>query len=174
MPTSTKRRSEARVALPVDDLARVVLRALQPGNGRGPRCEIKQELPQRFADAGVVVDSGQLAEALVRLEDSGCIVRGEKHFTQYAVHVGMKQFDAVDRLCADVARVMKVHGDEFSSEAELQGWLTDNRYEWDEDTLDKALSELEGVGRLRRPRQDHWDESRALAGYWVGPKIYSE
>jgi hypothetical protein len=86
--------------LSVDDLCCAVIGALEPGNGRSNRCEVRVELPKRLADAGVDASSEQLAEALVRLEDSACIQRVQRQpfgaYPQHVVHSGMKQFDSVD------------------------------------------------------------------------------
>jgi hypothetical protein len=35
-----------------------------------------------------------------------------------------------------------------------------------------ALRQLEEIGRLRRPRQDHWNEDRPLPGTWIPARVY--
>jgi hypothetical protein len=87
---------------------------------------------------------------------------------------GMKTFDAQDRLTADIADLIKQHGDEFEIEAEVRSWLTEAGIEWDDRGFDLAIYELEIAGRLKRPRQDHWDEGRPLPGYWVPPRCFNE
>jgi hypothetical protein len=80
MPTTTATKPADRpVALPVDDLAKAVLRALEVGNKPYELgCEIKEELPQRLRRDGVQYQSEDLSLALVKLEDSGCLVRFQR------------------------------------------------------------------------------------------------
>ena len=87
---------------------------------------------------------------------------------------GLKVFDAVDVLAADIAAVIKQHRDEFESEDELRSWLDQDHVEYDERTLPLALGQLEFAAHLKRPRQDHWRNDMPLPGYWGGPKIFTE
>jgi hypothetical protein len=67
-----------RVAIPVDDLARAVLRALQPGNGRSNRCRVEGELPDRLRQDEVDFLPEDLGTAIQRLEDAGAVVKVQK------------------------------------------------------------------------------------------------
>jgi hypothetical protein len=112
---------------------------------------------------------------LVKLEDAGCISRVQKQLgPSYVVANGMAVFDSIDALCADIAAVIKQHNDEFESEDQMRSWLDEGGIAYDERTLDMALGQLEGVGRLKRPRQDHWREDLPLPGYWVPPRVHVE
>jgi hypothetical protein len=35
-----------------------------------------------------------------------------------------------------------------------------------------ALRQLEEIGRVRRPRQDHWNENAPLPGIWIPPRVH--
>jgi hypothetical protein len=41
-------------------------------------------------------------------------------------------------------------------------------------SFDMALDQLESIGRVKRPRQDHWNEDLPLPGGWVPARIHSE
>jgi hypothetical protein len=56
---------------------------------------------------------------------------------------GLKVFDAVDVLAADIAAVIKQHRDEFESEDELRSWLDQDHVVDDERALALALGQLE-------------------------------
>jgi hypothetical protein len=112
-----------------------VIQALRAGNGRSARCEIKEEVPERLHQDGVKFNAEDLSPALTRLEDSAVITRVQKHGVQFIVLNGLKQFDAVDQLAADIAAVIKQHRDEFESEDELRSWLDQDHVEYDAGTL---------------------------------------
>jgi hypothetical protein len=54
--------------------------------------------------------------------------------------------------------LIKEHNEEFESEEQLRGWLDEAGIEYDERSF---------IGRVRRPRQDHWNEDAPLPGYSV-------
>jgi acetamidase/formamidase len=71
------------------------------------------------------------------------VTRVQKHGTQFIVLNGLKVFDAVDVLAADIAAVIKQHRDEFESEDELRSWLDQDHVVDDERALALALGQLE-------------------------------
>jgi hypothetical protein len=169
------KRSQSRTALPLDDLARALLGALRAGNGRSARCEITKELPDRLREDGAQFRPQDLSLALVKLEDAGCVSRVQTQLgPSYVVANGMAVFDSIDVLCADIAAVIKQHNDEFENEEQLQGWLTGAGIAWDEHSLVLALGQLESMGRVKRPRQDHWREDLPLPGWWVPARVFTE
>jgi hypothetical protein len=85
---------------------------------------------------------------------------------------GSKYYDDIDRLAADIAALIKEHDEEFESEDQLQGWLDEAGIEYDDRPFVMALRQLEEIGRLRRPRQDHWNEDRPLPGTWIPARVY--
>jgi hypothetical protein len=175
MPTTTATNPPDRpVALPVDDLAKAVLRALEVGNKPYELgCEIKEELPQRLRRDGVQYQSEDLSLALVKLEDSGCLVRFQRQMQpQRITGNGSKYYDDIDRLAADIGALIKEHDEEFSSEQELQSWLAAVGIEHDVRAFVMALRQLEELGRVRRPRQDHWRDDLPLPGTWVPPRVH--
>lgn len=168
--------AEAPTAALVNDLCRAVLKALTAGNGRSNRCEVGSELPLRIN--GVVFDPELLALALVRLEDVGLIQRVQRQpygaYPQSIVGSGLGRYDDTDVLAADIADVLKRHGEEFDNEDELQGWLDEDGIAYTERSLAMALAQLEQIRRIKRLRQDDWTPDRSLPGYWIPPKIFSE
>jgi hypothetical protein len=179
-PKPVQAHSEPVEQHPIDVLARAVLKVLVAGNGRSNRCEVNQELPQRLATDNVNYDPAQLQLALVRLEDSGCIQRVQRQpyssYPQYIVLNGMSRYDDIDRLAADVAAAVRSRGDEFEDERQLCSWLEEDQVQYDERSLIAAIRQLENLGRIKRPWQDHdqWISDRSLPGYWVPPKIFNE
>jgi hypothetical protein len=174
MPTRTVTKPAGRpVALPVDDLAKAVLRALEVGNKPYELgCEIKEELPQRLDRDGVQYQPEDLSLALVKLEDSGCIIRFQRQVQpQRVTGNGSKYYDDIDQLAADIAGLIKEHDEEFESEDQLSGWLDHAGIGYDERPFVMALRQLEEIGRVRRPRQDHWRDDLPLPGTWVPPRV---
>jgi hypothetical protein len=155
-----------------------VLRALQPGNGRGNRCEANAELPERLAEAGVEFDPSDLAEALIRLENAGLLLRVQRQPQEVhpvlLIGNGRSGYDKVDKLAAGVARAIKARGERFESEDELTRWLTEDSISFDLQSLAAALAQLEHIGRLKRPRQDQWNSSLPLPGFYMEPGVHSE
>jgi hypothetical protein len=175
MPTRTATNPADRpVALAVDDLAKAVLRALEVGNKPYELgCEIKEELPQRLDRDGVRYQPEDLSLALVKLEDSGCLVRFQRQMQpQRITGNGSKYYDDIDRLAADIAGVIKAHDEEFGSEDQVRGWLDETGIAYDERTFTMALRQLEELGRVRRPRQDHWRDDLPLPGVWVPSGVH--
>jgi hypothetical protein len=149
------------------------------GCGRTNRAEIKQELPQRLAADGVKYDPELLQPALIRLEDVGLIQRVQRQpylsYPQYIVLNGVSRYDDIDRLAADVAAAIRSRGDEFE-EQQLCSWLDEDQVQYDERSLIAAIRQLENLGQIKRPWQDHdqWISDRSLPGYWIPPKIFNE
>jgi dTDP-4-amino-4,6-dideoxygalactose transaminase len=84
-------------------------------------------------------------------------------------------YDDTDVLAADIADVLKRHGEEFDNEDELQGWLDEDGIAYTERSLAMALAQLEQIGRIKRPRADRWNTAdRDLPGFWIPPKIFNE
>jgi hypothetical protein len=130
-------------------------------------------LPQRLERDGVRCQPEDLSLALVKLEDSGCIVRFQRQMRP--LHVtgnGSKYYDDVDRLAADIAALIKEHDEEFSSEQELQSWVDAAGIEHDDRSFVMAVHQLEELGRVRRPRQDHWRDDLPLPGTWIPPRVH--
>jgi hypothetical protein len=174
MPASVKQAQKFAEARPVDGLARAVLRALEVGNKPYQLgCEISEELPERLERDGVEYRAEDLAAALIKLEDSGCIVRFQQQMQPTRVTGnGSKHYDDIDRLAADIAALIKEHDEEFESEQELRSWLDHAGIEYDDRPFVMALRQLEEIGRVRRPRQDHWIENAPLPGFWVPPRVH--
>jgi hypothetical protein len=151
-----------------------VLRALEVGNKPYQLgCEIKVELPQRLDRDGVEYRPEDLPLALIKLEDSGCVVRGQGQLQPLrVVSLGLRYFDAIDQLAADIAGLIKEHDEEFGSEQELLSWLDGAGIEYDDRSFIFALHQLEELGRVKRPRQDHWNESAPLPGVYVPPRVH--
>jgi hypothetical protein len=58
--------------------------------------------------------------------------------------------------------IVKQHDDEFENEVVLRSWLDEAGIEYTEQSLAWALGQLESAGRLKRPRQDQWNENVPL------------
>jgi hypothetical protein len=85
------------------------------------------------------------------------------------------RYEEIDVLATDIAAFIKRRGDEFDNEDQVQGWLTEEGIEWDEQTFFAALGQLEQLGRIKRPRTDQWNSlDRDLPGYWMPPRVYNE
>jgi hypothetical protein len=151
-----------------------VLRALEVGNRPYELgCEIREELPQRLDRDGVRYQPEDLSLALVKLEDSGCLIRFQRQMQPQRITAnGSKYYDDIDRLAADIAGVLKAHAEEFDSEDQIRSWLDHAGIEYDDRPFVMALRQLEESGRVRRPRQDHWDSGRPLPGTWVPPGVH--
>jgi hypothetical protein len=66
--------------------------------------------------------------------------------------------------------------DEFQGEQQLSSWLDEDQVQYDERSLLAAIRQLENLGRIKRPWQDHdqWVSDAALPGYWISPRIFNE
>ena len=81
------------------ELAKAVLKALRPRDGRSQRCT-RDELPERLEQDGVTFDPDELDEALSRLWDVGQVVLAQLN-SGYPLHVVPTErhpFDDVDAL----------------------------------------------------------------------------
>jgi hypothetical protein len=76
-------------------------------------------------------------------------------------------FDRIDALAADICATIKDHGESFESDDDLREWLDEDLISCSPEDLDAAIQHLEWIGRLKRPRQDHWDEDRPLPGIYM-------
>jgi hypothetical protein len=150
---------------------------LQPANGRSHRCRV-DELSERLASDSGTCSADELSDVLVRLVDCGQVTRVQRQpyqaYPQYLIHTGDHPFDEVDALAADVCAVLKSHDERFESEEELRTWLEDAGIEFTSDRLTAALEQLERIGRLGRPRQDHWRSDPPLPGWYIEPRIHNE
>jgi hypothetical protein len=155
-----------------------VVRALQAGNGRSNRCERAEELPGRLAEDGVTFDPDGLSEVITRLEDCGQLVRVQRQpfsaYPQYLVLKGDHPYDEVDALAADVCSTIKRRGDRFDSDDQLRGWLDEDGVSCTSGRLAATVYQLERIGRLKRPRADHWRSDLPLPGVYVDPRVYPE
>ncbi len=61
----------APMSSPIYALAKAMVRALKPGNGRRSRCETEDELRSRLSEDGVIYDSSELGVTLSLLENNG-------------------------------------------------------------------------------------------------------
>jgi hypothetical protein len=103
-----------------------------------------------LADAGVDASPERLAEALVRLADSACIQRVQRQLhPELIVSHGMKLFDDVDALAADVANAMKQHHEEFESEGSVVLLAGRSRHRVRRTLADSRASETFGVALLQ-------------------------
>jgi hypothetical protein len=155
-----------------------VTRALQAGNGRSNRCERAKELPNRLDEDGVTFDPSDLDEVITRLEDCGQLVQVQRQlfsgYPQYFVLTGDHPYDEVDALAADVCSIIKRRGDRFTSDDQLRSWLDEDGVSYTDGRLSAAMYQLERIGRLNRPRQDHWRSDLPLSGVYVEPRICPE
>jgi hypothetical protein len=110
----------------------------------------------------------------------GLIVRVQKQpvsvHPQHLVRKGIRPFDWVDAVAADVCAVPKCRDERFESEEDLCSWLDEDGVSWAHDPR-SALDDLESIGRLRRPRQDQWRRRRSdlpLPGIYVEPRTHNE
>jgi hypothetical protein len=160
-----------------DVLANAVIRALQPGNGRSNRCQLS-ELSERLESDGVTCTPEDLAATITRLADCGQLIRVQRQphqaYPQYLIHTGDHSYDEVDALAADVSAVLKSHDEQFESEEELCLWLDEAGIEFTSDRPTAALQQLERIGQLGRPRQDHWRADLPLPGWYIEPRIHNE
>jgi hypothetical protein len=71
---------------------------------------------------------------------------------------------------------IRSRGDEFSDEQQLGSWLDEDQVQYDERSLITAIRQLENLGRIKGPWQDHdqWISDRLLPSYWIPPKIFNE
>jgi hypothetical protein len=173
MPAAVKQAQELAEARPVDGLARAVLHALEVGNKPYQLgCEVREELAERLGRDGVEYRPEDLPLALIKLEDSGCIVRFQRQLQPVRVTIeGSKCYDDVDRLAAEIAGLITAHDESFGSEQEVQSWLDEAGITYDEKSFNMALRQLEQLGRVKRPRQDHWNENAPLPGVYVPPRV---
>jgi GAF domain-containing protein len=138
--------------------------------------KLPQELIERLADVGVTsTEQRELDRVLVRLEDVGQVVRAQRqgHPVQIVL-AGSHPFDRIDALAADICATIKDHGESFESDDDLREWLDEDLISCSPEDLDAAIQHLEWIGRLKRPRQDQWDEDRPLPGIYVPPRIHNE
>jgi hypothetical protein len=149
---------EAAVDAPVEDadngtsaLARAVLQALAPGNGRSHRCS-RDELSDRLASDGVDIDDADLSDVLARLEDVDQLVRVRP---QLLVLSGTRPYDGTDELAADICASIKRRSDRFESDEELVRLLTEEGVKFDPGSLSTALRQLEDSGRIKRDVVEH-------------------
>jgi len=146
-----------------------------PEDGNKPYqlgCEIREELPERLNRDGVEYRAEDLSVALVRLGDSGCIVRFQRQGQPLRVNGNAsKNYDDIDRLAPDIAALIKEQDAEFGSEREIQSWLDEAGIEYEDRAFSMALRQLEDTGRVMRPRQDHWNEDAPLPGTYVPARL---
>jgi hypothetical protein len=137
-----------------------------------------EELNERLTPEGVTYSRESLNIAITRLVDCGQIVRVQQQpysvYPQYLVLSGTHPYDHIDVLVADVCSAIKAHGERFESEDQLRSWLDEDKITYDSGGLAIALSHLELVGRLRRPRADQWRDDQPLPGLYVEPRIFNE
>jgi hypothetical protein len=86
----------------------------------------------------------------------------------------LRRFDRNDALAADVCSTLRRHGDRFSSDEQLQSWLTEDGVQWSPEELTEALDHLEGTGRVKRDRADQFRFNSPIGGLYVEPKIYDD
>ena len=109
------------------ELAKAVLKALRPRDGRSQRCT-RDELPERLEQDGATFDSGDLDEVLARLWDVGRVVLAQRNtgYPLFIVAKGVRALDDIDVLAADVCSAVKRRGEQFDAEDQLRscslGW----------------------------------------------------
>jgi hypothetical protein len=120
----------------------------------------------------------ELSDVLVRLADCGQLTRVQRQpyqaYPQYLIHIGDHPHDELDAPAADVCGVLKSHDERFESEEKLCLWLDEAGIEFTSDRLTAALQQLERIGQLGRPRQDHWRADLPLPGWYIEPRIHNE
>jgi hypothetical protein len=95
-------------------------------------------------------------------------------YPQYLMLKGDHPYDEVDTLAADVCSTIKRRGDRFDSAEQLTSWLDEDGVSYTPGRLSAAVYQLERIGRLDRPRQDHWRSDLPLSGVYVEPRICPE
>ena len=97
---------------------------------------------------------------ITRFEDCDQLARVQRQlssaYPQYLVLKGDHPYDEVDALAADVCSTIKRRGDRFDSDDQLRSWLDEDHVQCTPGKLSAAMLQLERIGRLNRPRQDHW------------------
>jgi hypothetical protein len=71
-------------------------------------------------------------------------------------------------MCSTIKR----RGDRFDSDEQLTSWLDEDGVSYTPGRLSAAMLQLERIGRLNRPRQDHWRPDLPLPGVYVDPRVY--
>lgn len=165
------------VAADGDALARAVLQALSPGNGRANRCP-RDELPERLTSDGVQFDSDDLPEVLSRLHDVGQLQRVQRQ--PYSVHpqslvlCGDHPYDETDGLAADICAAIKRRGERFEGDGQLHSWLTEDGVQFTAESLSAALRQLEHSDRIKRDVAEHSWSNQPVGGWYMAPHIYDE
>lgn len=154
----------ARVASLIDVIIRVL--------GQGGQCQSTDELQDRLVAAGYVHDPADLPAALERLVDSGRMVRPEGRLvmrTTRAFHAS-EPFSRIDDVAADVVACTRRRGtDQFDSDVQLVGWLTEDGVTFTAAELGEALLQLQGARLLVRPvEEDRWTPQ---PGYLTTPSM---
>ena len=111
---------------------------------------------------------------LERLADANQLIRVRRLGQEYLVHSGVRPFDSVDELVADLCAVLKRHWDYAESDEQLRQLLDEAGMQYTAEVLDRALQQGEFSARLRRPRQDHWNADLPLPMTYVEPRPYEE
>jgi hypothetical protein len=93
---------------------------------------------------------------------------------QFLVLNSRRPFDDTDARAADVCATIKRRGDRFESDQELSSWLDEDQVNYDPERFGRALSHLESIGRIKRPRQDQWSAEWPLPGTYVEPRVHVE
>jgi hypothetical protein len=159
-------------------LAKAVLQVMEVGHALSGNRWTVEELSERLTGSGVSHTADDLAQALSRLEDSGHLMRAQRQpysvHPQHLVRKSIRPYDKYDVLAAAVCAVLKRRDERFDSEDQLQGWLDEDKVDWNRDDLATALDHLERIGRLRRPRADQWGSDSTLAAIYVPPRIFNE
>jgi hypothetical protein len=159
-------------------LAKAALRVMEIGHAKSGNRWTIEELSERLAESGVSHTQYDLAQALSRLDDSGHLVRSQRQpysvYPQHLVRKSIRPYDKYDVLAADLCAVLKRRDERFESEDQLQGWLDEDKVDWNPDDLATALDHLERIGRLRRPRVDQLRSDSTLAAIYVPPRIFNE
>jgi hypothetical protein len=155
------------------ELAKAVLKALRPRDGRSQRCT-RDELPERLEQDGVTFDPDELDEVLSRLWDVGQIVLAQRNtgYPLFIVVKGVRALDDIDVLAADVCSAVKRRGEQFDDEDQLRSWLDEDGIGYDLRSLAVALRQLEELGRITRPVQE-WSSVPRSPGVYVPPRIYN-
>ena len=161
-----------------DVLDVAVLRVMEVSRPRSGNRRELQELSDALTQNSVPHSAPELSKTLGRLEDCGHVKRTQRQpgfnlYPLFYVRGRARPYDRFDASAVDVCEVLRHHGERFDDDERLKSWLGEAGVRYTSEDLAMALGHLERLGRIGRPRRDHWG-NRPLPGWYVEPKIYPE
>jgi hypothetical protein len=173
-PASAPQHVQART----EPLEQAILRAMEVGTRSAGNRWTRDALAEYLTASGVPHTPEELAEAVARLADVDHLRRVQRQpyavYPQFLVRRGLRRYDRTDALAADVCAVLRGHGERFSSDEQLQSWLTKDGVQWSPEELTEALDHPERTGRVKRDRAEQFRFNSPIGGLYIEPKIYDD